>query len=802
MRRTIAVMFTDVAGFTSFMEQNEKDAIAMLEEINRSITSLLDSHSGSLVKEMGDGTLSYFLKGRSAINCARNIQKSLSERNFQIRIGIHWGSVMLQENDILGDTVNVASRLEKMAPPGGICVSSELLQNLGAGRKPDTFPLGLQKLKGLGRLINLFNVKGSFREPLPISANTGGKPEYTVTLSKLEEVPSIAVMPLQNLGSSADDFYAFGITSDLVSTLAASGGIAVTPLSDLMKLMKSHSSSREIADKLNVRFILKGSLWKKDELFQLSIELHDLKENELIWVDNWADNWLELSSIKAKLSDGLLKVLGANPISNTTRSNDSSTESRAYELYLQASDSFYNRKCLEDIEKARNLLNQSLNLQPDLAIAELLYGVICTYTGELQKAMFKLTHAYEIALDNGERAGCINALNCTGITQGRLSEFKKAKASFLRAMMLSRTVGDLSSEAKALSNIGLMESNMGNYSSALEYMEKSLNIPGVVSMGFLKANTLCNIGLTHWFMGENSSALDFYKRSLSIYENLKDFHGQANLNMNIGIVTRKLGFFQDSLAYTEKALELNLLVGDRMGQSRTLVGIGNIHKYTGFHEKSLACYADAMEIAEDIGDRLNSSIIKTNIGLIHALNMDFNEALYYYNDALVISTEISDKEGEGEILALMGNTYRLKGELKKADELLRTSIKILNEIGAEARTVTARCNLATILLNSPAEDAEIEFFEQIKTIEQYITPGMNDITETLFVLSNLYSEYSESHLKDEKTLAKSEIFLGEAFDSLMREVDNIHDLNLKESFLSIEINRQIAESYNSAGLIS
>lgn len=132
MRRTIAVMFTDVAGFTSFMEQNEKDAIAMLEEINTSITALLDSHSGSLVKEMGDGTLSYFFKGRSAINCARKIQKSLSERDFQIRIGIHWGSVMLQENDILGDTVNVASRLEKMAPPGGICVSSELLQNLGS----------------------------------------------------------------------------------------------------------------------------------------------------------------------------------------------------------------------------------------------------------------------------------------------------------------------------------------------------------------------------------------------------------------------------------------------------------------------------------------------------------------------------------------------------------------------------------------------------------------------------------------------------------------------------------------------
>ena len=796
MRRTIAVMFTDVAGFTSFMEQNEKDAIAMLEEINTSITALLDSHSGSLVKEMGDGTLSYFLKGRSAINCARKIQKSLSDRNFQLRIGIHWGSVMLRDNDILGDTVNVASRLEKMAPPGGICVSSELLQNLGAGRKPDTFPLGLQKLKGLGRLINLFHVKGSFREPLPISAKTGGKPENIVTPSKREAVPSIAVMPLQNLGSSEDDFYAFGITSDLVSTLAAAGGIAVTPLTDLMKLMKSHSSSREIADKLKVRFILKGSLWKKDELFQLSIELHDLKEKKLIWVDNWAENWLELSSIKAKLSDGLLKVLGANPALSAAISDDSSAESRAYEMYLQASDSFYNRKCLEDIDKAKELLDKALLLQPDLVNAELLHGVICTYTGDLQKAMLKLTHAYEMALENGERAGCIQTLNSIGITQGRLSEFKKAKASFLRAMMLARTVGDLTSEAKALSNIGLMECNMGNYASALEHMEKSLDVPGVDSMGFLKANTLCNIGLTHWFMGENASALDFYRKSLSIYENLKDFSGQASLNMNIGIVTRKMGLFQDSLAYTEKALELNQLIGDRMGQSRTLVGIGNIHKYTGFYEKALACYAEAMEVAGEVGDRLNSSIIKTNIGVIHEANKDFEKALYYYNDALAISKEISDREGEGEILALMGNTLRLKGEVNKADELLRASIQVFNEIGAEARTVQPRGALAALLLHSSGSDGEIEFFQQIKIIEQYITPGMNDITEILFSISNLYSEYSELHSKEEKSLAKSIVFLGDAFDSVMREADNIHDLILRESFLSIDLHRDILEAYN------
>lgn len=778
------------------MEQNEKEAIAMIEEINASITSLLDSHSGSLVKEMGDGTLSYFLKGRAAINCARRIQKTLAKHNFQVRIGIHWGSVMLQNNDILGDTVNVASRLEKMAPPGGICVSSELLQNLGSGRKPDTFPLGLQKLKGLGRLMNLFHVKGSRGEPLPISLHKEGQQKDITASTVGDTVPSIAVMPLQNLGSSEDDFYAFGITSDLVSTLAAAGGIAVTPLTDLIKLTKNNTNNDEIADKLNVRYILKGSLWKKDELFQLSIELHDFEKNKLVWADNWADNWFELSSIKEKISDGLLKVVGVSHISKDEIGNDSNIESEAYEMYLNASDTFYNRKCPEDIDKAKKLLDKSLDLQPNFSEAELLHGIICTYTGDLPKAMLRLTRAYEMSLEGGKRASCMNALNYIGITQGRLSEFKKAKASFLRAMMIARTVGNLSAEAKALSNLGLMESNMGNYATGLQQMEKSLEVPGVDSMGSLKPNTLCNIGLTHWFMGENSSALDFYRKSLSIYEKHEDYHGQAHLNMNIGIVTRKMGLFQESLSHTAKALKLNQRMGDKMGQSRTLVGIGNMHKYTGLYEKALTCYSEALEVADEIGDRLNSSIIKTNIAVVHTANENYDDALYYYEDALMISKEINDKEGEAEILGLMGNTLRLKEMSGKAEELLRASIQAFNEIGAEARTIQPRSALAFLLLHSSSSNNEIEFFEQLKIIEQYITLGMNELTETLYSLSNLYREYSELHSSDEKSLTKSKKFLREANESMDREASNIHDLALRDSFLSIELHKEILKAYS------
>ena len=790
-------MFTDIVGFTSFMEQNEEEALRMISILRDTLSPLLKKHNGSLIKEMGDGTLSTFILPRSAIRCAGELQSRLSEKPFRLRVGIHWGNVLLQPGDVLGDTVNVASRLENLAPPGGVCISGELLRNCGAGRKPAAHNLGLSKLKGLGRLVNLYNLKGSSRHPLPFTSAGKAVSDGVVTLK--EKIPSVAVLPLENLGNGGDDFYAYGITSDLVSDLASAGGIVVTPLSDVIKIRQVVNAGPEIAERLNVRFIVRGSLWRKEEMFQLSVELHDLHQKRLAWADNWTDNWFELPSIKGKLADSLLKIMGVDPALSTSIPEDSSGPSQAYTLYLQAKNLYENRQNIRDSEKTRTLLEQALKQDNALIQARLLLGYTYSDSGNLQLAENEFTQVYETARDNCHRKNLLLALSAMGNIKWRQSDFKGARSAFHRCLMLGRTLNDLSEEAKALANLGLIDCTTGKYESALEYMEKALNVPGVFAMGHLKANILCNMGLTHWSMGDNTGALEYYTSSLNLFNRLGDPGGQANMHMNLGIVTRNMGRFQVSLEHTEKALELNIRMGNRQGQCRTLVGAGNMHRYIGQFTKAREQYSNALKIAVEIGDRYTESIVKTNLADILSEKQLHEEALPLYREALSISREIEDIEGVGENLALIGHSLMNSGSTEEARERLLEAVSSLEGIGAETRTVTARLDLASVILEEGTGPENIAAaLEQAREVENHAVPEVNNLTKTLFGLSKLYGKIAEipSATNRKKLLLKRKTLLRDSFTSLMKEADNIDDPELRNSFLNIRLHRQITEQYN------
>ena len=781
-------MFTDIVGFTGHMEKDEAGALKMISLIREELLPLLEVHHGTLIKEMGDGTLSVFRDSRAAVNCSRALQKSLYGKDFRLRIGIHRGIVHLSPGDVLGDTVNVASRLEKMAPPGGICISGEVLESMGRGRRPGVNSLGLQQLKGLGRLIDLYTVRGSSVKPLPCRRKTADKTESIIRLSG--DVPSVAVMPLENLGFTGDEFYANGITSDMISQLTSAGGIAVAPLNDVVKLKRVVSSGNDIASRLNVRFLVTGTLCRKEKKFQLSVELHDLQRSKLVWKDTWTDDWFELPSIKAKVADSLLKVFGIQrhlPFNNQEGS-------QAYELYLQAADLFRKRTSFQDVETARKLLGEALSKDPEMVSARLLLGKSFSETGDLTKAKEEFDKAYEIAQYRGDRAGHLNALISMGTNQWRQSDFKGAKRTLQRTLMLARAMNEFLIEAKALSNMGLMECNLGEYDIALEHFQRALKVPGVSSMGNLKANTLCNLGLTHWSMGDNETAYEYYLKASRLYETLESIDGQATMMMNLGIVTRNMGHFQASMEYTRKALDLHVMIGDRQGQCRSMIGIGNAHRFTGNMEEALKSYRAALDIAGEIGDRMTSGIARTNIADILSDRGEYIQAEKLYLEALKICEEIGDREGEGENLTQLGLVQGYMGNPGEAAALHRRSISVFEHIGAPARSVMSRINLANAILdmNPTANDLQ-EAMTQTRKAEELVFTGMNDLVLTYLALSDLYGRFSliPAAGSAKRLEGKSRTFMKEAYKSLMRIADTIEGHDLRESFLGIMKHRRV-----------
>jgi Adenylate cyclase, family 3 (some proteins contain HAMP domain) len=300
-RQLAAIMFTDIAGYTESMSNNESLAMTVLKRKRSIIHPLIDQNNGVFVKEMGDGTLSYFNSAIDAVSSAVKLQElTYDERHLNIRVGVHLGDILIDGRDVFGEGVNIASRLESLSPAGGVCVSKNVYDELANKEEFNGTSLGLQSLKGVGRLIEVYALIGDKLQEPDISKYK----ETEVKKHTDDEVPSIAIIPFTNKGPEEDIFYAFGISADLISDCASAGLIRVASLNDIEKLDYNTLDTIDISQKLDSRYIAQGTLWKMGELFQLSVELYDAKQKKVLWSDRWQEKWDNLADIKSSLSDG------------------------------------------------------------------------------------------------------------------------------------------------------------------------------------------------------------------------------------------------------------------------------------------------------------------------------------------------------------------------------------------------------------------------------------------------------------------------------------------------------------------
>ena len=223
-RKLAAIMFTDIVSFSNMMSIDEDLAISALDSKVSILKSNLKIYDGNLIKLIGDGTLSSFESAVKAVECAIKIVKHIDkECEYKIRIGIHLGEIIYKNNDVFGDGVNIASRLENLAEPGTILISKDVNDQLTNHKTIKTESLGKHSIKGIGRIIEIFNI-------VNLPKSTTGFLVNKIEDYSEEDIPSIGVLPFDNKGPKEDDFYSYGITSDLISDLSSVDGIRVASL--------------------------------------------------------------------------------------------------------------------------------------------------------------------------------------------------------------------------------------------------------------------------------------------------------------------------------------------------------------------------------------------------------------------------------------------------------------------------------------------------------------------------------------------------------------------------------------------
>ena len=433
-RQLAAIMFTDIEGYTKSMSINEELAMSSLKKKRSIIQPLIDQNNGVFVKEMGDGTLSYFNSAIDAVTSAVKLQDlTYNEKHLSIRIGVHLGDILFDGEDVFGEGVNIASRLESLSPGGGVCVSKNVYDELENKESFNGVSLGLQSLKGVGRLIEVYALIGEkLKEP-----DFSKYKDTEVKKHSDDEVPSIAIIPFANKGQEEDIFYAFGISADLISDCAGAGLIRVASLNDIEKLDYKTLDTIDLSKKLDARYIAQGTLWKMGEIFQLSVELFDTKQKKVLWSDRWQEKWDNLHEIKSSLSDGLLKALGteSKPTTEVHSSNP-----QAYELYLKSKQIFnnsfdgYSENDKDLISKSFEMINEAIALDE-------------------KNLEFKIWNTHLLS---------------------KKGDYKNAETSLEEIIVLASGASDSKSLAKAHSLMSSIFYETGNYLKAIDANENAI----------------------------------------------------------------------------------------------------------------------------------------------------------------------------------------------------------------------------------------------------------------------------------------------------------------------------------------
>ncbi len=440
-RRLTAILAADVVGYSRLMGANETGTLAALKTLRADfIDGKITEHQGRIVKLTGDGMLVEFPSVVNAVACAAELQRGMLDRNagvaqdrrIEFRIGINLGDVIVEGEDIFGDGVNVAARLESIAQPGGITISGSVRDHVG-NRLDLTFEdMGEQSLKNIERPIRVYSVSLSSPAARDTKDAAAAQPEQV-------ERPSIAVLPFNNMsGDPEQEYFSDGITEDIITDLSNVSGLFVVARNTAFTYKGKPVKVQQVGQELGVGFILEGSVRKAGSRVRVTGQLISSKDGGHVWAKRYDRDLTDIFAIQDEITHAIVeqlkvkllpqekKIIGQAPTDNV----------EAYTYYLRGRQ-FLHRHSKANYQLARRMFAKAVELDPLYArayagIADCDSFLSLIYHLDVGIDSILATGAKALALDNG----LAEAHASQGLALSLGKRYEEAMAEFEKAIAL------------------------------------------------------------------------------------------------------------------------------------------------------------------------------------------------------------------------------------------------------------------------------------------------------------------------------------------------------------------------------
>ena len=762
-RKLAAIVFTDIVGFTKLTAKDQTLASSLLTKQREAFKPIVESHGGTWLKEMGDGLLLIFDTVTEAVNCCIKIQEEAADiEEMVLRIGIHQGEILMLENDVIGDDVNVASRIEAFSAPGGIAISGKVYDAIVREMHYQTKYLGKPKLKGVGQEVTVYCII-SHGLPETNLADVAAKLEdvrpkwfYPAIASLFlvpliiyfsffrgEKIDSIAVLYM-DVGNDPELSYLEAITEDIIFDLTSSSqGLLKVSESVEVKKYKENSniSVDDVAGELGVDFVFWTKVQQDGPGFKFRYRLYDsdAQKDRFLKTD-----YIEKNSLQSILGVLISKIVDELEIEQSEQFVRLEYDPDSYNLYLQAKSLYTLAKNSEDNDKAISMMEDAISKDDNLVMAQIYLG----------------TMLYD------------------------MGNYSQASVIYEKALSKSKSLQDNASMAESYRKQGQLLRKKKDYPGSLAKFSEALSMSTVMNDKSSMAKTLNSMAILNWRTKEKDEALKNWLSALAIVEELGDKPKISKYLNNIGIWYRDDSDYSKSVEYYQRSLEIKEALGDVRNISKTLNNIGNVYFMMADYENSVEFYGRSVEIKEKLQDNKGLASTLNNMGETYFYQENYDQALKSFRESISYGGNNKDNIFDNERYIgishyYLGNFDSCHVYLKRADEYYSMS---------EVKRMPILPYLIIAKQKVGDNQASKDLLKEFKRIAEN-----NDAEKKDFILAN-WASYEVLSLLGEKKEAKA--FLENAYFEVKSRSRDIKNKSDRNKYLSSNFHSKINDAWS------